>query len=88
MMKDISNNLSSVKELTKEDLHLPSFQQGSLESSLRNGKLLEVDGTNVVRVPFGIRAPSRKRPERAECWATLVLPFHSLGSPTPPPQAA
>ncbi len=48
-----------------------------------------VDGTNVVRVPFGVRQPRRRRPARPERWATVVLPFQlGGGQPTPPPQAA
>lgn len=48
-----------------------------------------VEGTNVVRVPFGVRQARRRRPERPDHWATLVLPFHAVGGdPTPPPQAA
>jgi hypothetical protein len=45
-----------------------------------------VDGTNVVRVPFGVRRARRRRPERPDHWATLVLPFQAGGggSPTPP----
>jgi hypothetical protein len=45
-----------------------------------------VDGTNVVRVPFGVRRARRHRPERPDHWATLVLPFQAGGggSPTPP----
>ena len=43
------------------------------------------DGTNVVRVPFGVRRARRRRPERPDHWATLVLPFQAGGgSPTPP----
>jgi hypothetical protein len=46
-------------------------------------------GTNVVRVPFGVRRPRRSRPQRPDHWATLVLPFQSLGGSDPtPPQAA
>jgi hypothetical protein len=45
-------------------------------------------GTNVVRVPFGVRRPRRSRPARPERWATVVLPFQSGSDPTPPPQAA
>jgi hypothetical protein len=46
-------------------------------------------GTNVVRVPFGVRQPRRRRPARPDHWATLVLPFQAGGGqPTPPPQAA
>lgn len=45
-----------------------------------------VDGTNVVRVPFGVRRARRRRPERPDHWATLVLPFQAGGggAPTPP----
>ncbi|MFM7087488.1 MAG: hypothetical protein ACKOXO_10945 [Cyanobium sp.] len=47
------------------------------------------EGTNVVRVPFGVRRARRRRPERPEHWATLVLPFQAGGGSHPtPPQAA
>ncbi len=72
---------------TTEQPHLPSFSEG-LESALSSGKPIQVDGTNVVRVPFGIRQPRRQRPARPERWATLVIPFQPLGTPTPPPHAA
>ena len=86
MVKEIS--LDKSKPLSeKEELRLPSFSEG-LESVLSTGKSLTVDGTNVVRVPFGIRHPQKRRPERPQRWATLVIPFQPLGSPTPPPQAA
>ncbi|KGG14557.1 hypothetical protein EV06_1614 [Prochlorococcus sp. MIT 0602] len=53
------------------------------------GQLLAVDGTNVVRVPFGVREPRRKRPQGPKRLATLVLPLQRVdGSPTPPPHAA
>lgn len=49
----------------------------------------QVEGTNVVRVPFGLRLARRARPERPDHWATLVLPFHGAGDSDPtPPQAA
>ena len=47
-----------------------------------------VDGTNVVRVPFGVRRAQRRRPERPDHWATLVLPFQAGGGGTPPPPHA
>ncbi|EDY39504.1 conserved hypothetical protein [Cyanobium sp. PCC 7001] len=48
-----------------------------------------VEGTNVVRVAFGMRRARRARPERPDHWATLVIPFQQAGGdPTPPPQAA
>ena len=59
-----------------------------LESALERGQTLQMEGTNVVRVPFGVRQARRQRPERPERWATLVLPFQLQDSPTPPPQAA
>lgn len=43
--------------------------------------------TNVLRVPFGVRLPRRRRPKRADSWATLVIPFQVGGGgpqPTPP----
>lgn len=48
-----------------------------------------VDGTNVVRVPFGVRRARRVKPQRPDHWATLVLPFQAGGGSGPqPPQAA
>jgi hypothetical protein len=55
---------------------------------LGQGQTLHVEGTNVVRVPFGVRRPRRSRPARPERWATVVLPFQAGGSTPPPPQAA
>ncbi len=49
---------------------------------------LRVEGTNVVRVPFGVRRARRQRPQRPERWVTLVLPFQAGGSHPTPPQAA
>jgi hypothetical protein len=52
------------------------------------GQILRVEGTNVLRVPFGVRRARRVRPQRPDHWATLVLPFQIYSDPTPPPQAA
>ena len=52
------------------------------------GHVQRVEGTNVVRVPFGVRRARRTSPQRPDHWATLVLPFHIHHDPTPPPQAA
>ena len=71
----------------KDALSLPSFSN-CVESVLKKGELLQVAGTNVVRVPFGVRQPKKKRPAKLSPWATLVLPLQPVGSPTPPPQAA
>jgi len=71
----------------QDELSLPSFSN-CFESVLKKGELLQVSGTNVVRVPFGIRRPKRQRPAKVSTWATLVLPLQSFDSPTPPPHAA
>ena len=86
MIRDISSDKHSPTH-EKEELTLPSFSEG-LEAFMSSGKTVQVEGTNVVRVPFGIRRPQKKRPERPQRWATLVLPFQPVGSPNPPPQAA
>ncbi len=81
-----SNQTTSVKE--EEGVNLPSLS-GLLESTLSTGKSLPVAGTNVLRVPFGVRQPIKQRPHNPERLATLVLPFQRVGgSPTPPPHAA
>lgn len=72
---------------TSQGPSLPATE-GSLGAAIGRGETLSVEGTNVVRVPFGIRQPRRARPARPEHWATLVLPFQSGSSPTPPPRAA
>ncbi len=77
----------TVKNQNHIDLNLPEFSN-NLDSLLSNGELLKVEGTNVVRVPFGIRQSIKQRPARSEHWATLILPLNPSGSPTPPPQAA
>ncbi len=71
----------------QDNLSLPSFSN-CFESVLKNGELLQVSGTNVVRVPFGVRQPKKQRPAKLSTWATLVLPLQSFNSPTPPPHAA
>ena len=86
MIREICLDQSG-KSVDRQEASLPDFQQG-LEFAMSTGKSLQVDGTNVVRVPFGIRQSRRKKPARPERWATLVLPFQPIGSPTPPPQAA
>ncbi len=86
MSKKTSFDLSDQKK-KEVDLSLPSFSN-CFESVLNQGELLEVAGTNVVRVPFGVRQPKKKRPAKLSTWATLVLPLQSFDSPTPPPHAA
>tara|TARA_B100000073_G_scaffold321319_1_gene301739 strand:+ start:1326 stop:1574 length:249 start_codon:yes stop_codon:yes gene_type:complete len=63
---------------------LPNFVNPSREDCEINS----TEGTNVIRVPFGIRLSKRKRPEKNQRIATLVLPITSCGTPTPPPFVA
>ena len=70
-----------------QEPNLPDFPDG-LKSALERGHTLPIEGTNVVRVPFGVRQSRRRRPERPQRWATLVIPFQTIDSPTPPPAAA
>jgi len=54
-----------------------------------SGGIQRIEGTNVVRVAFGVRHARRSRPQRPDHWATLVLPFQGGGGGGPtPPQAA
>ena len=69
-----------------DSLQLPELPE-CLQAALGRGHTLVIEGTNVVRVPFGVRHSRRVRPQRPDRWATLVLPFQPHGSPTPP-QAA
>jgi len=58
-------------------------------SGINGGGTFREEGTNVVRVPFGVRRARRHRPERPDHWATLVIPFQAGGGSNPtPPQAA
>lgn len=67
--------------------NLPSFSE-TVQSVLNTGQSIHVEGTNVVRVPFGIRQPLKQRPQRPDHWATIVLPLQPGSPPPTPPQAA
>ncbi len=86
MVKDISIN-RSVKVLDGNSLNLPVISEDP-KSTVNEGETLSITGTNVLKVPFGVRLPRKKKPQAPNRMATLVLPFHSIGSPTPPPHAA
>ncbi len=89
MSSDISNihgQRSVTPAAAGDSLQLPELPE-CLQEALGRGHTLAIEGTNVVRVPFGVRRPRRQRPARPERWATLVLPLQPQGSPTPP-QAA
>ena len=79
MSKDSSND-EKVKYLSKKSVDLPNV-------SAQHKYITEVssiEGTNVIRVPFGVRTAKRKRPEKNQSIATLILPITSFGNPTPP----
>ena len=86
MSRDTKQQLESTGQ-TPDLLQLPDIPD-CLQAALGRGHTLPIEGTNVLRVPFGIRQARRQRPDRPERWATLVIPIQSQGSPTPPPQAA
>ena len=83
-MDQLNNNTTRHRA---QEPNLPAFPDG-LKSALERGHTLPIEGTNVVRVPFGVRQSRRRRPERPQRWATLVIPFQTIDSPTPPPAAA
>ena len=83
----MSNDFKSgkVKKLPTTNLDLPNFVN---YFSGNNSKVSSVEGTNVIRVPFGKRLPKKKRPEKNQNIATLILPINTLINPTPPPHVA
>ena len=83
MRKDSSKD-EKIKDFSSNSIKLPGF----VEKLKNTNEAFSVVGTNVIRVPFGIRAPRRKRPEKNQHIATLVLPITSINSPTPPPNVA
>jgi hypothetical protein len=86
-MNGTNNGSGSKGSATKASTTKASATKGP-DQSIRTTSTVRVEGTNVVRVPFGVRQSRRVKPQRPDHWATLVLPFHAGGQPTPPPQAA
>ena len=83
MSKDLK--YGKVKNLPITNLDLPNFVNNS---SGHNSKVSVVEGTNVIRVPFGKRLPKKQRPEKNQNIATLILPINTYINPTPPPHVA
>ena len=83
----MSNDFKSgkVKRLPNTNLDLPNFVNNF---SGNTSKVSSVEGTNVIRVPFGKRLPKKQRPEKNQNIATLILPINTLINPTPPPHVA
>ncbi len=82
MNKDDSSTNHKVKYLTNYSVKLPEFiNEDDLDSQT-------IENTNIIKVPFGVRFSKRKRPEKNQNIATLILPITSVGNPTPPPHVA
>ena len=71
----------NVTHLPVKNVDLPSFVN---TSSGDNSNICSIEGTNVIRVPFGKKFPKKKRPEKNQKIATLILPLSSYSNPTPP----
>ena len=83
MSKDFKSG--KVKSLPITNLDLPKFVTNSVGN---NSQVNFVEGTNVIRVPFGKRFPKKQRPEKSQNIATLILPINTFINPTPPPHVA
>ena len=81
-MKKDSSKDRKVQCLSNYSVKLPDF------INYEEIDLISQEQTNVIRVPFGIRLSKKKRPEKNQHIATLILPITSLNSPTPPPNVA
>ena len=83
MSKDFKSG--KVTNLPKTNLDLPNFVNNF---SGNTSKVSPVEGTNVIRVPFGKRFPKKQRPDKNQSIATLILPINKYIDPTPPPFVA
>ena len=79
MTKDL--NYGNVKHLPIKNVDLPNFINNSSGDNLN---ICSIEGTNVIRVPFGKKFAKKKRPEKNQNIATLILPLSSYSNPTPP----
>ena len=79
MTKDL--NSDNVTRLPVKNVDLPKFVNNS---SGDNSNIRSIEGTNVIRVPFGKKFSKKKRPEKSQNIATLILPLTSYSNPTPP----
>ena len=71
----------NVRHLPVKNVDLPNFVNNF---SGDNSNIFPIEGTNVIRVPFGKKFSKKKRPEKNQNIATLILPISSYSSPTPP----
>tara|TARA_Y100001978_G_scaffold103285_1_gene92383 strand:- start:87 stop:332 length:246 start_codon:yes stop_codon:yes gene_type:complete len=81
-MKKDSSKDHKIKYLSNNSVKLPEF------INHEDVDLISLEETNVIRVPFGRRLSKKKRPQKNQHIATLILPITSINSPTPPPNVA
>ena len=79
MTKDFKSG--NVKQLPVKNVNLPHFVNNF---SGDNSNICSIEGTNVIRVTFGKKFSKKKRPEKNQHIATLILPLSSYSNPTPP----
>ncbi len=79
MDKDFKSD--NVRQLPVKNVDLPNFGNNF---SGDNSNICSIEGTNVIRVPFGKKFSKKKRPEKNQNIATLILPLTSFSNPTPP----
>ncbi len=81
-MKKDSSKDRKVQYLSNNSVKLPEF------INLEEKELTSLESTNVLRVPFGKRLSKKKRPDKNQHIATLILPITSINSPPLPPNVA
>ena len=79
MTKDFKSG--NLKQLPVKNVDLQTFVNNF---SGDNSNICAIEGTNVIRVPFGKKFSKKKRPDKNQNIATLILPLTSYSSPTPP----
>ena len=79
MTKDSKSG--NVMHLPFKNVDLPNFVNNF---SGHNSNICSIEGTNVIRVPFGKKFSKKKRPEKNQNIATLIIPLSAYNSPTPP----
>ena len=78
MSRDTKKQIESTEQ-TSDSLQLPEIPD-CLQAALGRGHTLPIEGTNVLRVPFGIRQARRQRPERPD-GRVAAAPRHTERKP-------
>ena len=69
MTKDFKSG--NVKQLPVKNVNLPNFVNNF---SGDNSNICSIEGTNVIRVPFGKKFSKKKRPEKNQNIAIILPP--------------